>query len=113
MNTCKLLSAWAIGLCLLNQPAFAKAPAQKSSEAVVDADGGVIGSIDAVKGRMVISDRSYVFSPISLIVHESGRMSDVTALRAKQKVRFLVAPAKPGMPLTSGWTIMEIWIDEK
>lgn len=113
MNTCKLLSAWAVGLCLLCPPAVAQTPVQKNAGVAVDADKGVIGSIDAVNGRVVISDRSYAFSPLSLIVHDSGRVSGATALRANQKVRFLVTLGGLDMPPERRWTITEMWINEK
>ncbi len=117
MSIFKLLPALTIGLSLLVQPAVAKSPPQKGdaerNAVSVDADSGVIGSVDAIKGRIMISDRTYVFSPLTLIVHEAGRASGVTSLRPNQKVRFLATQRKPGMPLTSTWAISEIWIDEK
>ena len=112
----KIILASAIGLCLMNNQAIAKDPVQpevsgaKTDE--VESLHGVINYVDHTKGRIVISDMAYSFSPLKLVVHNGDRISGVISLRSNQTVRYICLPSKPGSSLAAGRTITEIWIEK-
>lgn len=74
-------------------------------------ESGVINSINSATSQLVISDMTFSYSAMTLIVHRDGRASGITALRPNQKIRFLSGLRKPGNTLGAARTVTEIWID--
>lgn len=109
----KLLWVFATSLCLLAHQAHAKDPGRaEAAESKSDESeilNGVINDIDHAKGRLVISDTAYHFSPLKLVVHAGDRVSGVISLRPSQEIRYKCLP-QAGTSLAATRTITEIWI---
>lgn len=91
------------------EPVFTPSSSQKSLRD--QAIGGVINRIDKETGQMVISDMTFSYSPLTLVVHSNERTSGITALRPNQKIHFISGLRKPGSTVGAARTVTEIWVD--
>jgi len=111
----KCIAAWVCGVCLLSPQIGLAEPALagigKGATQATPTEEGVIGQIDTVKSIIFVNDMAMSYSALTLKVHEGGRTTGITALRANQKIRFTTVLRKPGSTLGAPKVLTEVWVN--